>query len=144
MALNRKSASRDRNSMPSLLDIAPPELAGKDIDVHGQKLSIQGIVAEDWARLYARFPELRQLVAGQDGDAPDRLRMMQAQSAMIAAGTGHAGEREHERAVMHKLTADEQAFVASEIIALSMPGNVFGPLLDAEEDAPAAALSTAA
>jgi hypothetical protein len=119
--------------MPSLLDIAPPEIAGKEVDIRGTKLPIAGIAAIDWAKLYARFPELRAVVSGRETPGEDNARnvqMMLAQCALIAAGTGHPGDAEVERAAMVQITREEQAMLAEEIIRLSNPGDVFSPLLD--------------
>lgn len=116
----------------SLLDIAPPEIAGKDVEIRGVKLALRGVAAIDWARLYARFPELRDLVAGQDASLT-RLRLLAAQCALIAAGTGHLGNADVERAAMLNLTADEQAVLVEDIIRLSNPGDVYSPLFDAVE-----------
>lgn len=116
--------------MPSLLDIAPPELAGKEVTVRGVSLPLRGIPAIEWAHLYARFPELRRIVSGRSDGAEPPARMLLAQAALIAAGTGHPGSEEVERAAMMNLTGEEQRGLVEEIVRLSMPGNVFGPLLD--------------
>ena len=117
--------------MPSLLDIAPPEIAGKTVEIRGVVLTLRGIAAIDWAQLYARFPELRAIVAGRgDVEGADRTRMMQAQCALIAAGTGHAGSPAVEKAAMTNINSEEQTMLIQEIIALSNPGDVFSPLFD--------------
>ena len=116
--------------MPSLLDIAPPDIGAKDVDIRGTVLRVRGIAAIDWAILYARFPELRIMVGGGSEDI-DRLRAMMAQSALIAAGTGKPGEADVERAAMTNLSADERQSLIEDIIRLSLPGDVFSPLLDA-------------
>jgi len=116
--------------MPSLLDIAPPDIGAKDVDIRGTVLRVRGIAAIDWAILYARFPELRIMVGGGSEDI-DRLRAMMAQSALIAAGTGKPGEADVERAAMTNLSADERQSLIEDIIRLSLPRDVFVPLLDA-------------
>ena len=116
--------------MPSLLDIAPPEIGAKEIEIRGTVLRVRGIAAVDWASLYARFPELRAMVGGGSEDI-DRLRAMMAQSALIAAGTGQPGDADVERAAMSNLSADERQSLIEDIIRLSLPGDVFSPLLDA-------------
>ena len=116
--------------MPSLLDIAPPEIGAKEIEIRGTVLRVRGIAAVDWASLYARFPELRAMVGGGSEDI-DRIRAMMAQSALIAAGTGNPGDADVERAAMTNLSADERQSLIEDIIRLSLPGDVFSPLLDA-------------
>jgi hypothetical protein len=116
--------------MPSLLDIAPPEIGAREVAIRGVTLKVRGIVAADWAALYARFPELRVMVGG-GGEDIDRLRAMAAQSALIAAGTGMPGDADVERAAMSNLSADERQSLIEDIIRLSLPGDVFSPLLDA-------------
>lgn len=118
--------------MLSLLDIAPPEIAGKDVEIRGVKLTLRGVAAIDWARLYARFPELRTLVSGGDTDMT-KLRLLAAQCAVIAAGVGHLGNADIERAALTNLSAEEQNELVADIIRLSNPGDVYSPLLDAVE-----------
>ena len=118
--------------MPSLLDIAPPEIAGKEVTIRGITLPLRGVRAIEWAQLYARFPELRRLVVGRTNGEPDQLQMVAAQCALIAAGTGHIGSADIERAAMVNLTTDEQRALIDDILKLSLPGDMLGPLLDAE------------
>jgi len=134
--------------MPSLLDIAPPEISAVEIDIRGTVLRVAGIAAIDWAMLYGRFPELRKLMIGEADEDMPRLRFLAAQSAVIAAGTGHPGDAEIERASMKVLTFDERQQLFDEVVRLSLPGDVLSPLLDgsppAAVGANGAARSTAA
>lgn len=130
--------------MPSLLDIAPPELSAETVDIRGTTLTVCGIAADGWATLYSRFPVLRAIMAGRsiEGAALDVLR---AQSALIAAGTGAPGNADVERAAMVNLTEDDQKMLVETIRRLSLPGHVYGPLLDgAAEDGAAAGPGKAA
>lgn len=114
--------------MPSLVDIAPPELTAEEIDIRGTKLKVQGITGEGWMTLYARHPALRAIVSGHtEGLAPAEL--FASTVALIAVGLG-SGDPKTERLVMDRLTTDEQRQVAEVIVRLSMPGHVFGPLLN--------------
>lgn len=123
--------------MPSLLDIAPPEIGAKEVEIRGTKLMVRGIPAIDWAHLYARFPEMRQAVSGRGGgENADRPRLILAQCALIAAGTGHIGNPDIERAAMMNITVEEQTMLVEEIVRLSNPGDVFSPLLDGEPPQP--------
>jgi hypothetical protein len=132
--------------MPSLLDIAPPEISAVEIDIRGTVLRVSGIAAIDWAVLYGRFPELRKLMIGEADESMPRLRFLAAQSAVIAAGTGHPGDADIERASMAVLTFEERQTLFDEIVKLSLPGDVLSPLLDGSLAAGAngAARSTAA
>jgi len=125
--------------MPSLLDIAPPEISAVEIDIRGTVLRVAGIAAIDWAVLYGRFPELRKIMLGEESsEGRDRLRFLAAQSAVIAAGTGHPGDADIERASLTVLTFDERQQLFDQVISLSLPGDVLSPLLDASLAAPAA------
>lgn len=115
--------------MPSLLDIAPPEITAEEVDIRGTKLRVQGIGADEWARLYARFPDLRAFIAGERESMP-ALSRVQSQAAVIAAGVGSPGDPEMERAVMERLSNDDQGRIVDVINRLSMPGHIFGPLLN--------------
>ena len=119
--------------MPSLLDIAPPEIGAKEVDIRGTRIVVQGIAAIDWARIYARFPEFRAVIGGRGnpGEDIDRGQMMLAQCAVIAAGTGHLGDPDIERAAMVNISRNEQTMLIKEIIRLSNPGDVFSPFLNA-------------
>jgi len=117
--------------MPSLLDIAPPELSAEEIDIRGTKLRVSGIVAEDWAALYARFPTLRLIVSGRSGDTVSPVELLGAQAGLIAAGLGQIGNAEIEHAVVERLGAEDQKAIVEAIMRLSMPGHIFSPLLGA-------------
>lgn len=126
--------------MPSLLDIAPPELSAETIDIRGTPLKVTGIGADHWAELYARFPELRAVVVGRGrDDAPARpLEQFEAQVGMIATGLGSHGDPEIERQIMARLSTPEQTLLVQAIIRLSLPGHVVSPLLRAADALPAA------
>jgi hypothetical protein len=124
--------------MPSLLDIAPPEISAVELEIRGVAIKVAGIPAIDWAMLYGRFPELRKIMLGEESsDGRDRLRFLAAQSAVIAAGTGHPGDADIERASLTVLTFDERQSLFDQVVSLSLPGDVLSPLLDASP-APAA------
>lgn len=116
--------------MPSLLDIADPELSPTEIDLGGRALTIRGIKAKEWLDLYARFPELRHMVEGNDDVEMSRSRGVQIQAAVIAAGTGYIGDQRHEMAALNKLSRDELTMAVQEIISISYPGHAYGPLLN--------------
>lgn len=115
--------------MPSLLDIAPPEITAEDVDIRGTRLSVKGLPAEEWARLYARFPELRAVVAGR-AENVSTLAAFAGQAALVAAGLGKPCDGDTEHLVMERLNRDEQQTLVETIVRLSLPGHVFGPLLN--------------
>lgn len=115
--------------MPSLLDIAPPELSAETVEIRGVTLTVRGVRADEWAILYSRFPELRALVSGRDDDAA-RDRLYAAQAALIAAGTGYIGNAEIERAAMMNLGPDDFPALVDRILRLTNPGDLMVPLLD--------------
>jgi hypothetical protein len=129
--------------MPSLLDIAPPEITAEEVDIRGTRLSVRGLPAEEWARLYARFPELRAVVAGQ-AENVSNLAAFAGQAALVAAGLGKPGDNNTEHLVMERLGHDEQQRIVETILRLSMPGHYFGPLLNGAALDPVVALSTEA
>lgn len=117
--------------MPSLLDVAPPEIAAQEFPVRGVKLQLRGVIAADWAVLYGRFPDLRRVVTGKVDGTESPVQMVAAQAALIAAGLGQLGDPDIERSAMSNLTGDEQRGITETILRLSLPGDVFSPLLDA-------------
>ena len=70
--------------MPSLLDIAPPELVTRDIKIEAGTVTVQGITGETWCELYARYPALKTLVGGI-GDIADLDR---ASATLATASSG--------------------------------------------------------
>ncbi len=59
--------------MPSLLDIAPPEIATETVEIRGMPIEVHGLEARDFARLIARFPAMRRVAQppvpqGGDGE----------------------------------------------------------------------------
>lgn len=119
--------------MTSLLDIAP---AVEAVDIGEHKIECVGISAGDLVRLIQRFPALRDALwqgrASQPGEmaidpaslineAPDAI------SAVLAAGTGHLGEIEHEKAAS-RLSIDAQIDLLAAILRLTLPQGV-GPFV---------------
>lgn len=121
--------------MPSILDVAPPELSAEEVDIRGTPLSVRGLRADEWTALYARFPELRGVVAGQVDDISNFAAFM-AQAALVAAGLNEIGNAETERLVTERLTRDEMQQLVGTIVRLSMPGNLYGPLLNGAGESP--------
>ena len=118
--------------MPSLLDIAPPELVTRDIKIEAGTVTVQGITGETWCELYARYPALKTLVGGIGNIADlDRASATLATAAVLAAGTGHHDDMQHIRRATQLTSEDQQALLA-EIIKISYPGEMFLPLASEE------------
>lgn len=99
--------------------------------VEGVEIMCGGISANGVADLIARFPALRQLVmpgAVQDGDmlsdGPSLLRAApDAVAAILAAGTGHYGELDHEIAAA-ALPIQAQMDLLAKIMELTLPDGI--------------------
>lgn len=113
--------------MPSLLDIAPPELVKRQVDIRGTKIDIESVRNKTWVQLYDRYPALVGIVQGQRGDTVTTVDIMEAQAALIAAGTGHPFEAEHIEAAFNLPAKDQEALVL-QIVEISNPGEIFSPL----------------
>lgn len=119
--------------MPSLLDIAPPEIAAERIDIRGTELEVRGIRNREWALLLRRFPELRKQAAGLTIPEEDMaVASIEIMPAVIAAGLGNTGDEKTETLIAERLTDAEQAEVFGAIMRLTNPPS---PL--AESPAPA-------
>ncbi len=114
--------------MTGILDIAPPEITAETIDIRGTKLKVSGVRAQDWAVLYARFPELEAVLNGQRIEGAP-IREFAALIAVISAGLGHIGNAEVEGELMDNTTSDEQTMIVEVVKRLSLPGHVLRPLL---------------
>jgi hypothetical protein len=112
--------------MASLLDIAPLTAT---VSVRGTDIAVSGVSAKGIANLMSRFPEIREMMVGKEVSV-DRLMEIggDAVAAIIAAGTGHPGEPDHE-AVAANLNLGEQADLIGAIIKLTAPKGV-GPLVE--------------
>lgn len=115
--------------MPSILDVAPPELSAETKVIRGTPLNLQGIPGDQWALLYSRFPAMRLLVVGGEPSADQNIELLKAQLALIAAGMGQLGNDDIERAVLERLTPDERQDLTQTIMRLSVGRNL-SPLLD--------------
>lgn len=119
--------------MPSLADVAPPELTAETVDIRGTPLRVQAIDGEGWMRLHTRFPELAPILDGRAGDLT-RLETLRVQAGLIAAGLGAPDDAATERLVVDKLTPADQQRIMEVIFRLSLPGHVYRPLLDGAAD----------
>lgn len=124
--------------MPSLLDIAPPEATKREVEIYGgQTVTIRGVTAEVWANLYRRYPLLAQFVQGQipaKMEAADAMNTQAALAALIAAAAGSPDNPEAERRAHTWFTIGEQLKIVEQIVEISMPGEVFGPLVNGHDE----------
>jgi hypothetical protein len=113
--------------MTSLLDLENAaetvKVGGKDIPVYG--LSTAGIVA-----ILRRFPQLREMLSGEEVELTAELLYdlaPDAVAALIAASCGHPGDETAER-VASRLTITQQADLLEATIRLTMPDGL-GPFV---------------
>lgn len=116
--------------MPSLADVAPPELSTEEVDIRGTKLNVVGLSGEQWARFYAEFPELAAALSGQTGEPLWGVKELRAYSAVVAAALGRPGDEETEAMARNNLSREDLSSIVMTAIRLSHPGHVFGPLLN--------------
>lgn len=112
--------------MASLLDIAP---LTESVTVRGTDIPVTGVSAKGIAHLMARFPEIREMMVGREVSV-DRLMEIggDAVAAIIAAGTGHPGEPDHEKAAAG-LGLEEQADLLAATLRITLPRGI-GPLVE--------------
>jgi hypothetical protein len=136
--------------MTSLIDIAKRRVT---VPVQGVDIPVQGIGADGLVYLMERFPQFRALIfpseVGQEGriaaspvlgqptdafravraptelsDPPSMMSMFpEALPAILAAGTGHIGEVDHEEAA-RGLGAHDQIELLDKIMELTMPQGI--------------------
>lgn len=108
--------------MPSLLDIAPPEIAAERVNIRGSELEVRGIRNREWAALLRRFPELRKQAAGITVPEEDMaVASIEIMPAVIAAGLGNTGDEKTEALIAERLSDAEQAEVFGVIMRLTNP-----------------------
>lgn len=107
--------------MTSLLDIGP--LTTK-VTIRGTEIEVSGISAIGVFELLRDIPELRMLMAqknmSEENAASLISQLPHAVGAIIAAATGHLGDKEHIAAAL-KLSAGEQVEFISAIVPLTFP-----------------------
>lgn len=104
--------------MVSLVDIGP---AIGEVELRGKQVGIIGLSATHIIGILMSFPEVRKILASKDYDLGVIISQAPlAVAQMIAAGTGHADEKEH-IAVAETLTAGEQYEVMTKIFELTFP-----------------------
>jgi hypothetical protein len=113
--------------MPSLLDIAAPEITAEEVDIRGTKLTVRGLKAQETAALLKRFPIMAKQAAKLEVDKGDALvNNLEATPAIIAAGLGKLGDAGTEALVEERLTTEEKILVLAVVTRLT--GEEAGPL----------------
>ena len=115
--------------MPSLLDIAPPDLATATVDIRGTSITVHAIRNRDWVQLMRRFPQLRRSVLDDEWAGVHHLETI---PAIIAAGLGKVCDEAEERLVEERLSDQEQQQLHNAIMRLTN-----GPAPLAESPVPA-------
>lgn len=115
--------------MPNLLDIAALE---SSVEVRGKRVPCFGLGAKQIVDLVTRFPVLKETLfpAGalqMPSEVSDPLGLIHAApdaiSAILAAGTGHLGDQQHEEAASN-LGLEEQIDLLTEILKLTLPNGL--------------------
>lgn len=109
--------------MTSLLDIAPPDVATKEVPLPrvGKTLVLRGLDARDIATLMRRFPSFRLAAAGRQVSDDELMEVgMDATPVIIAMGLG-SSDPDTERLVLERLTIDEQAAALTAVMSLTNP-----------------------
>ncbi len=108
--------------MPSLLDIAPPELSDAGITVGGVPKLAHGLRALTYAQLLRRFPGMALAAAGREIADEERVPMMlEAAPALIAAAMGHPGDAGLEAEIAAELSVEEATSAFVKILDLTFP-----------------------
>lgn len=109
--------------MTSILDIAPPEIASKEVAIErvGKTLTVVGLDATSITKLIKRFPKFRMSATGRKLTDEDELDLgMEATPAIIAMGL-RSYDEETEKLVQQNLTLEEQALLLDAILSLTNP-----------------------
>lgn len=110
--------------MTSLLDIGP---LTKTVPIRGKDIEVSGITALSLFELLRDIPELRKVVAEKTIDPAEVTALVSsipvALGGVIAAATGHFGDKKHIEAAL-KLSAGEQQMLLSAALELTFPQGV--------------------
>lgn len=111
--------------MSGLSQIFP---TSETVEIRGMKISVGGIGLAAIAQLLNRFPNFRKMMSGQETDLSQVISGGDDfVAALIAAGTGEAGDPEAER-IASVLSIDEQVSLLEPILRLTLPEGV-GPFV---------------
>lgn len=112
--------------MSGLLQILP---RAETVEIRGVKIKVNGVGLSGVAYLLDRFPEFRKMMSGQEIEM-SKLTAGGGDlvSAIIAAGTGEAGDADAE-AIAAALSIDEQVSLLEPILKLTLPEGV-GPFVE--------------
>jgi hypothetical protein len=112
--------------MVSLTDIAP---AHAKVMVQGKEVDVRGISAKMIAALLGRFPEMKLVMAGRSVETANLFQLAPtAIAAIIAAGTGNAGDEKVET-LIEDFPIEDQANLLEAIGRLTFPSGI-GPFVE--------------
>lgn len=116
--------------MADLLDIAP-STAVEIVKLDGLRIKVHGVSVDAIASIVSRFPALKSLAGGGDGDIVPKLiaGFGAAIGPIIAAGCGHLNEEAYEQRAA-TLLPEQQLKLLRAIVGLTFP-NGFGPVMEA-------------
>lgn len=123
------------NKPVDLLDVVGGAVAPDTVSIRGKDVAVYGIGIGVIAKLFRSFPQISTVMKDRaKGGAPD-IDLMEildkapgAVAMLIAAGFGHFGEPEYERAAAN-LSVEEQIAVIRKIIDVTMPNGI-GPFVE--------------
>lgn len=113
--------------MASLLDIGP---LTEEVDIHGTKVTVNGLSAADIFRLFADFPDMGLLLKTGEGSAQDVVMQLAPEllAKIIAMATGAPHDKEIE-AKAKMLGAADQLAILMAVQRLSFPEGL-GPFIE--------------
>lgn len=105
--------------MPSLLDIAPPEIATEKVPIEraGTEVEVRGLSAFELARMTKRFPDWARQQQGIEIPVENVIAM----NVEIAIAVAAAGLGVDDAEVEKRLTPDEVTRVVEAVMRLTMP-----------------------
>lgn len=111
--------------MASLLDIGP---LTETVTVRGVELTVQGITAAHLFRLFAKYPEMRKVMEGDDNTSTALTQLLpDAIATIIAVATGSPNDPASEDKA-RTLGAADQITIVSAALRLTFPQG-FGPFV---------------
>jgi hypothetical protein len=113
--------------MASLLDIGP---LTEDVEIHGVKLTVQGLSAGHLFQLFNDFPDMRKLLDNKNGDPKEIFLSLAPEliAKIIAMVTGSPHDKQAEMQAM-ALGAGDQLAIMLAMQRLSFPNGI-GPFVD--------------
>lgn len=107
--------------MVGLIDIVP---AATSVSVRGSQIDVYGVSVSGIGQLFARFPEIRQMVSGREVTVEAIAKLSgPVVAAIIAAGTGKAGDEKTE-SIAEALSFSDQVELLYAIWEATFPNGI--------------------